>query len=488
MSRVQSSEGYGGCFETALVHWGFPHRRYAHKRWQCNHHDLSLFKRSYDARQTLQGRASQASQPTGHPPAASPLSSSIPAQQQGCPLQPESTSRRDIDLRGVSANPANNPVDLSSPASDAADQDILSLVQAPWSTTTSSAGHLRLSSTHQPAYSTTTFPRRPSLMLSSSPLPVPSTKIPTHQSRYLPIGRQVSAESDLWECQCAHSSDGTDSLASFYDDATACLQHCGSLSHLSEHYRRTHGAFREDDPPFMWKCRSCQFLNRYPQPCPHCLHPRPAWEKWYYGYVTAPDVFASMSATFVQTPDPASGFATSPDSTLSSQGYYSFPGFTSFTSVCYSPGSGTGSSFLQLFPGTLPEVVEGRYPSNSSLYIPLLIPLLALALYLKAYCLVSDCEGVVPRWAKHSAALTPAGSWWIWSSLHVGIVVSVLVFLCRYSLTVRHMYRDARDAAGSIDEERSGSRLQAVNRMLVPFRVGRWVRWDRPPRVAAAEQ
>lgn len=404
MSRVQDSQGYSECLTTRILVF---HILWCSYDWQCIHHDLSLFKESFDARRTLPERGSLAGEPGGHLPAASPLRSSSHAPQQSSTLRQENT-QRDIDLRGVSANPANTPFHPSSPTFDAADQDILSQLQPLWLSTASLTGHPRPYSAF-PSQSTPALSRNPSLMLSSSALPVPLTNGPTDTSRYLPIGRQVSAALDVWECQWAHTSDGTESLSSFTEDGTGCLQQCGSLYQMSEHYRSAHGIFHEEDPPFMWKCRSCQFLNDRKQLCPHCRQPRSGWEKWYYGYVTVTDMSVSLPATSVQSSDKASGFAVSPSSAFSSHGY-GYSGFTSFTTGCYSPGSGTAGPFLQRCLGALLEMVVGPFPSISSLYVPSLTLVLALASCVKANTLLCVCTGVVAAWAEDFATSIQACS------------------------------------------------------------------------------
>ncbi|OIW30678.1 hypothetical protein CONLIGDRAFT_668624 [Coniochaeta ligniaria NRRL 30616] len=323
----------------------------------CHHHDLSLFKKSYDARNAMHPGISLGGQPTGHQSTASPLSPSTHVQQQQTVTRPEAT-QRDMDLRGVSANPANTPFHVPLPINDAADQDILSQLQSGLSNSASMTGHPQPSSALGP-YSILTPSRNPSLMLSSGALPVSFANGPTHESRYLPIGRQVSKVLDVWECQWAHNSDGTESLSSFNGEGNGCLQRWCGLFQLSEHYRAAHGAFHEEDPPFMWKCRFCQFLNDREQLCPQCPGPRSEWEKWYYGYVTLTDRLASVPVTSVRASDQTSAFGASLSSTFSSH-EYSYSGFTGFATGSYSPGSGAGGSFLQQALTALPEGIGRR--------------------------------------------------------------------------------------------------------------------------------
>lgn len=405
--------------------------------WQCTHYDLSLLKQAYDARHAglQKGSVARQAQASGHLPASTALLASNAAEQQSSTLWP-GYIQRDIDLRGVSANPANNPFHGLAPTHDAADQDILSQLQPSSANTTSLAGRLQPSSAFPSQVYTPVLSTRRSLMFDWGAIPVPFTRSPTHPSRYLPIGRQVCAILDSWECQWANRCNGTESLSSLSEDGPLCLLACSSVSQLSEHYRSAHGLFHEEDPPFMWKCRSCQFLNNCEGLCPQCQRPQSGWEKWYYGYVTVTGLSVSLPATSVRASDPASSFATSLSSTFSSHGY-SNSGCTSFTTGCYSPGSGTGGSFIQRCLVAPPNMLGRQLLPNSWLYITSLALVLALASCLQAYVSVFVCAGAVAGWADEVATSIQVGSWWNWKNGHIRTVVSGAVFLLTIFLALR---------------------------------------------------
>lgn len=303
-------------------------------------------------------------------------------------------------------------------------------------------------------------------MPSLGALPVPLTDKPTHESRYLAIGRQVSATCDVWECQWGHTSDGTESLSSFGEEATGCLQRFSGLSRLGEHYQSAHGLFHEQDPPFMWKCRSCQFLNDCEQLCPHCQRPLSGWEKWYYGYVAVRSLLESLPAASVRASDPASGFATSLSSAFSSRGGYNSFGMPSFTTGCYSPGSGPGGSFNQRCLEAPSKVFGGRpAPTSCCLCFPSLALVLALASCLQAYGSASVYAGAVAGWwANEVTALIQAGLRWKWNSERIRTMLSVAVFPLMLFLGHRALPRFRRSLGrnlGGSKRNNEGPRIRA---------------------------
>jgi hypothetical protein len=288
--------------------------------------------------------------------------------------------QRDIDLRGVSANPANALFHLPSPTYNTGDRDILSQTQPVWPSIASSDDDLR------PFFDIPSQPvprpgRRRSLLVGPSAILDPPAGNLTRDTEFLPIGRQVDTVRDIWECQWGRSSAGTGSVASFTEDGAGCLKHCRNVDELVSHYHQAHGLFDVADQPFMWKCMSvsCEFLNDRRGPCPQCRQLSPLWETWYYGLVPVSGRIISPPGTSVQTSDQASSFGASLGRGFSSYGYGGYSGFTSFTDACYSAQSGTDRSYLQRYPGPLPELVSGAALLIALLYLSLLTISVALA-------------------------------------------------------------------------------------------------------------
>lgn len=260
--------------------------------------------------------------------------------------------QRDMDLRGVSANPAATPSRASARTHGTGEQeqDILSQMQPIPPSTARPSSHAHPVSRFSSDWSLPrTYTRKSGLMLSSA-LPVVSTNGSTYSGQYLAIGRQVWDELDLWECRWGHDSDGTESISSHTGEGTICPEPYGSLSLLKEHYQIAHGQFHEAKPPFMWKCKLCHFKNDRQQFCPHCSRAHFEWEKWYFGYVSAKDNVASPPTSSAYVSNPDSVFGTSPSSSFSGQGRY-HSRYPSFSNSWNSTGSGPGASFFRRLMG-----------------------------------------------------------------------------------------------------------------------------------------
>ncbi|KAB5546982.1 hypothetical protein GE09DRAFT_1129328 [Coniochaeta sp. 2T2.1] len=227
-----------------------------------------------------------------HQPAALPPATPTTGQRHGS-LPRQEASSIDMDLRGLSANPANHP--LRHPPS-ATNDDILSELHAAPSSGPSTT-HLRGPSTFS------SVPRRV-----SSSLPISSASGPVFAEQFATVGREVSHQADLWECQWPHSSDGTESLVSFKSDGASCLKQFPGSSGLIRHYRASHGALRRSDWPFMWKCRACQWMSPAAQKCLQCSRAGgPGWENWCYGYVAGPGKASSLLLDLLESPPTSVG-------------------------------------------------------------------------------------------------------------------------------------------------------------------------------------
>ncbi len=107
----------------------------------------------------------------------------------------------------------------------------------------------------------------------------------------IPIGRKLATATGrpVWECLRGSDSGYSGTSRTSSGSADLCHEQFEEITDLKNHYLECHAMYYEYKEPFLFKCRTCEWIGPPPPVagyrCAQCGSVPVAWEKRYHGWV-----------------------------------------------------------------------------------------------------------------------------------------------------------------------------------------------------------